>query len=193
MLPVFRFVSVSPSCQPPPPSGKFGIFFFFFFLPLKGKCGNRACPFICIIAHHTISLRPLYCVLSMVFALRVGHEAVQCLVKHLPKALSHGFEGHSVARVWEERASRRASSRCLAGTGFILQYLSPFQTSVCEDPGSLLLKGRGGGEGGRGPGHCLANCIFSWLGVPPGNCNLQFRSNVVFAFTRRTCVSWRRG
>lgn len=51
------------------------------------------------------SLLPLYCVLSMVFALRVGRKAVQCLVKHLPKALSHGFEGHSAARAWEARTA----------------------------------------------------------------------------------------
>lgn len=59
-----------------------------------------------IIVHHRIALLPLYCVLSMVFALRVGRKAVQCLVKHLPKALSHGFEGHSVARAWEARTGR---------------------------------------------------------------------------------------
>lgn len=27
-------------------------------------------------------------------------------MKHLPEASSQGFEGHSVARAWEERASR---------------------------------------------------------------------------------------
>lgn len=59
-----------------------------------------------IILHPRSVSLPLYCVLSMVFALRVGRKAVQCLVKHLPKALSHGFEGHSVARAWEARTGR---------------------------------------------------------------------------------------
>lgn len=144
MLLVSRFTSSSPSCLPTSTPRKFGTFFS----SLRGSVEIEPSLFICIIVHHTLSFRTLYCVLSMVFALRVGHKTVQCLVKHLPKALSHGSEGHSVARVWEERAScgRRAPGVCqVLVSYFSIQKCSKFQTTYDSGP----LEGAGTVRGGK--------------------------------------------
>lgn len=80
-----------------------------------------ACSFALLhITSHVISFRPLYCVLSMVFALEGGTQG--CLVSRETFTKSRqGFEGHSGCQsVGGESQQGKGSSRCAAGTRFIL-------------------------------------------------------------------------